>query len=832
MANKDPLGTIYQGVDINQHPESEGKFVSYGGSWIAVSYINMMIDNDDTDTMKIKTLISYLHNNACELGQISGWNLKESMVYFIDVITMDLYKKLGYDSLETLSLSEIIDTYYRAGCVAETMLLKAIDLGDNPSELLTYLSITEEEFYKPKTTTFTDASGTKLPGQDSTTPKITFTDDINATFELYKTTSTKTNMWVSDKTPNNQLSGQGVTTYGLTNLWFKPTVGNSRFIDNPSLLNSTGAINWAIEEDKYEAITESQYNTEELKPRKNNGSILNDKINEDYTTIKSFITSDRKFIYVRWITLYNNTTLTQANAPNIKVAPNWFKIPTEEVIKTRYAATYVEGEYDDYINYGIATPGTTIGHPKGAQFDWKKANSTIRKPYTYPAEPSGTTKDDHYIVSYGGIGKTKKHAFYKIIKTSEATPSDALKINNHSFISGYGYGKDTGDPDKDILHDFTVRNSTTGQTSGVDILLQSTSNAGSVIDGWVSPLPGVPTSVSKFGLRNGKEHEGIDLRAVQGTEVYSSYDGIIVAAGLLNSNGYGNVVVIQHQDVNLTTIYGHLSEFNFTESGTQISKPVKAGELIGKSGGTKGTPGAGNSKDPHLHYEIRKGLATNYSSSFSLTSTDPEPYIIGDNTTTNSNVATPGSIQTGNTADFWSLLAICALEDGYPQGRADVAQSIYNRVGSPMYQPTIAEVIKYKAGYQPAFANAKGDISQNFANIKDKTTAIKALADKQYKKSSDPTAAATKALKETWEALKDPNNQNNAKQLIQGRTDFKAEREGSVTSRNANLKSDGRGIFVQRKQKDNVYGWSYNYITNTTYGPPAQTFWDLGSNSF
>jgi murein DD-endopeptidase MepM/ murein hydrolase activator NlpD len=643
--NNDPLGFIYQGVDANQYPEAEGKSVSYNGSWIAVSYINMMIDNDDTDTMKIKTLISYLHNNACELGDINGWNLKESCVYFIDVITMDLYKKLGYGSLETLSLSDIIDLYYRSGCVAEKMLFEAIALGDKPGELLNYLSITKEEFYKPKTTLFTDEGGTKLPGPDSTLPKITFTDDIDVDFEVYKTALTRTNMWVSDKTPNNQFSGQGVSTYSLTNLWFKNDTNtiDNKYIKNPELINKFGAIDAAIKENKNSPINEPPYsseyvyNDEKNKPRNNNGVISNFISNGGLTKNEFFITSNREFIYLKQET-------QNILAPSTFNAPVYSKIATEWVIKNYYASEFVQGQYEEYINYSEYESKFTIGHPKGtnttlyntvtiSSFDWKKAESTTRKPYKYPNEPTGTTIDDHYIISYGGIGKTKKHAFYKIIKTDEANPGDTLKITHHSFISEYGYGKDTNQAETDILHDFTVRNSTIGQSSGDDIFMPPRSNAGSAISGWALPLPTI-TITSKFGLRNGREHKGVDLGASVGTNVYSSYDGIIVAAGLLDPAGYGNLVVIQHPGVNLTTIYGHLSGFNFTENGKQINKTVKAGELIGKSGGQAGASGAGSSGGPHLHYEIRKGLANDYSSYFGLTSVDPEPYITGDQSIT------------------------------------------------------------------------------------------------------------------------------------------------------------------------------------------------------
>lgn len=91
-------------------------------------------------------------------------------------------------------------------------------------------------------------------------------------------------------------------------------------------------------------------------------------------------------------------------------------------------------------------------------------------------------------------------------------------------------------------------------------------------------------------------------------------------------------------------------------------------------------------------------------------------------------------------ADYHSLLAISALEDDKPQGRADVAQSIYNRVlagqkyNVNFYQKsnTIKDHILAEGQYQPTFTNP-----MDWRNIKDKKTAAIAVMNsakgKQYK---------------------------------------------------------------------------------------------------
>jgi murein DD-endopeptidase MepM/ murein hydrolase activator NlpD len=58
--------------------------------------------------------------------------------------------------------------------------------------------------------------------------------------------------------------------------------------------------------------------------------------------------------------------------------------------------------------------------------------------------------------------------------------------------------------------------------------------------------------------------------------------------------GYGNVIVLQHQN-GVSTVYGHLSRF---VSGLRKGIKVSQGEIIGFVGMT------GLATGPHLHYEF------------------------------------------------------------------------------------------------------------------------------------------------------------------------------------------------------------------------------------
>lgn len=88
-----------------------------------------------------------------------------------------------------------------------------------------------------------------------------------------------------------------------------------------------------------------------------------------------------------------------------------------------------------------------------------------------------------------------------------------------------------------------------------------------------------------------RPHEGIDLTAPMGTNIYATADGVVLQAGY-RPGGFGKKILIDH-GFGYRTLYGHCDEVTVT-SGQQ----VRRGEIIGKVGST------GLSKSPHLHYEV------------------------------------------------------------------------------------------------------------------------------------------------------------------------------------------------------------------------------------
>jgi LysM repeat protein len=87
-------------------------------------------------------------------------------------------------------------------------------------------------------------------------------------------------------------------------------------------------------------------------------------------------------------------------------------------------------------------------------------------------------------------------------------------------------------------------------------------------------------------------HRGIDIAAQTGDSVWASDNGTVVYAGW-NDSGYGNLVMIDHND-GYATLYGHLSAI-YTTCGASVYQ----GTVVGAAGST------GNTTGPHLHFEVR-----------------------------------------------------------------------------------------------------------------------------------------------------------------------------------------------------------------------------------
>jgi murein DD-endopeptidase MepM/ murein hydrolase activator NlpD len=90
-----------------------------------------------------------------------------------------------------------------------------------------------------------------------------------------------------------------------------------------------------------------------------------------------------------------------------------------------------------------------------------------------------------------------------------------------------------------------------------------------------------------------KMHNGMDISAPLGTEVYASANGTVKKV-VTERTGYGKFIIIDHDAV-YSSLYAQLNS-----QAVKVGQTIKRGELIGTVGSS------GSSTAPHLHFEIKK----------------------------------------------------------------------------------------------------------------------------------------------------------------------------------------------------------------------------------
>jgi hypothetical protein len=124
-----------------------------------------------------------------------------------------------------------------------------------------------------------------------------------------------------------------------------------------------------------------------------------------------------------------------------------------------------------------------------------------------------------------------------------------------------------------------------------------------------------PELYKQFGLPG---HEGIDLYADHGDNIYAAADGKVSMAGHPNKHPYGMHIRIQSKagTTSFETVYAHL-----TQILVQVGQQVKAGDVIGLADNT------GNSTGSHLHLTLK--ITGKSTPGYPAGIVDPLPYLSG-----------------------------------------------------------------------------------------------------------------------------------------------------------------------------------------------------------
>jgi murein DD-endopeptidase MepM/ murein hydrolase activator NlpD len=133
----------------------------------------------------------------------------------------------------------------------------------------------------------------------------------------------------------------------------------------------------------------------------------------------------------------------------------------------------------------------------------------------------------------------------------------------------------------------------------MDIAKQTAMHKRTMLDSIPSGFPLKDTYItSRYGnrehpvLNRDAFHKGVDLKAIRGTPVFASAEGVVEWSGEHKSSGLGRMVQLAH-NFGFGSIYGHLGEIE-----VKIGQYVQPGDLLGYSGSSGLTDG------PHLHYEV------------------------------------------------------------------------------------------------------------------------------------------------------------------------------------------------------------------------------------
>jgi lipoprotein NlpD len=115
----------------------------------------------------------------------------------------------------------------------------------------------------------------------------------------------------------------------------------------------------------------------------------------------------------------------------------------------------------------------------------------------------------------------------------------------------------------------------------------------SASENWMWPVKG--TIIGRFDEPTGSDgktrNRGVDIAGASGTPVLAAASGSIAYAG--NVRGYGNMVIIRHNDEYLTA-YAH-NRVILVQVGNTVTKGQKIAEL-----------GSSDTERPMLHFELRK----------------------------------------------------------------------------------------------------------------------------------------------------------------------------------------------------------------------------------
>jgi len=198
-------------------------------------------------------------------------------------------------------------------------------------------------------------------------------------------------------------------------------------------------------------------------------------------------------------------------------------------------------------------------------------------------------------VAYGTIDTNNYQLFQGEMRVRvRGTPGEDEIVERVTYINGMRVGTPEEISRHRVREPQPQRREIGRRSTRVTLPDGSSTNINPSTSGFIWPVPSVRVISSRFGMRNGRMHNGIDIAngRANGAIVVAARAGTVTRVAWHNS--WGNYILIDHGG-GIQTRYAHL-----LSGSTSVvrGQRVEIGQPIARVGST------GNSTGPHLHFEV------------------------------------------------------------------------------------------------------------------------------------------------------------------------------------------------------------------------------------
>ncbi|MBQ9072528.1 MAG: M23 family metallopeptidase [Bacilli bacterium] len=298
---------------------------------------------------------------------------------------------------------------------------------------------------------------------------------------------------------------------------------------------------------------------------------------------------------------------------------------------------YKEGENYSKFLYGAERIYNST--EKNAKYDIEvlAENMVSQVPYNAEDEENTCTQTEAVAGMCYKVDNDKYKEFLKTFLAEKYSIDDETQVKG-LIVQIY----DVKEQYEDLVGDYEEQEPTINSATSTTYWWPIGSKETTVVDGktFATGDPETTIVTSPYGYRSDpitgarKLHTGVDIAGGSGlgnVNIIAARDGVVVyptkgantscpsnyssTSYNCSSGAYGNYVIIQHSDGNYT-LYGHLHANTITVTA---GDSVKQGQVIGKMGTSGYSTGA------HLHFEVREGANSYYST------VEPLGYISAEN---------------------------------------------------------------------------------------------------------------------------------------------------------------------------------------------------------